>query len=56
MKTLKKISRADFLVLLFYRKLRWKIFLKTFLNINVGILDGLGPRMFLPLIKDGRSK
>jgi hypothetical protein len=26
------------------------------LNINVGILDGLGPRMFLPLIKDGRSK
>jgi subfamily B ATP-binding cassette protein MsbA len=49
MKTLKKYleSRLSSFTY-FYRKLRWKIFLKTFLNINVGILDGLGLAMFLP--------
>jgi ABC-type multidrug transport system fused ATPase/permease subunit len=35
----------------FYKKLRYKIFIKTFLNITVGVLDGLGLAMFLPLLK-----
>jgi ABC-type multidrug transport system fused ATPase/permease subunit len=42
----------------FYKKLRHKIFIKMFLNINVGVLDGLGLAMFLPLLKmvDGPSE
>jgi ABC-type multidrug transport system fused ATPase/permease subunit len=52
MKTLKKYleSRLSSFIY-FYKKLKGKIFLKTFLNINVGILDGLGLAMFLPLLK-----
>jgi ABC-type multidrug transport system fused ATPase/permease subunit len=37
--------------LYFYKKLRGKVFVKMLLNISVGVLDGLGLAMFLPLLK-----
>ncbi|MDA7819992.1 ABC transporter ATP-binding protein/permease [Flavobacteriaceae bacterium] len=35
----------------FYGYLRYKIFIATFLSIIVGLLDGIGISMFLPLLK-----
>jgi ABC-type multidrug transport system fused ATPase/permease subunit len=59
MKTLKEYLASRLSSFLyFYKKLKWRIFLKSFLNINVGILDGLGLAMFLPLLKmvDGSNE
>lgn len=41
----------------FYRKLRYRIFIRLALSFSVGLLDGLGLTMFLPLLKiaDGGS-
>lgn len=41
----------------FYRTLRYRIFLRMFFNMAVGLLDGFGLAMFLPLLQlvDGNS-
>lgn len=59
MKNLKKIIKKYFSSFAyFYGYLRYRIFIVLFLNILIGLLDGLGLTMFLPLLQmvDGTSE
>jgi hypothetical protein len=43
--------------LFFYKTLRYRLFIRMFMGIGVGLLDGFGLAMFLPLLQmaDGHS-
>ena len=52
MKTLKNLFKKYFQYFYyFYSHLRYRIFISLFLNILVGLMDGLGLAMFIPLLQ-----
>lgn len=48
-KTLLKKNFTGFVF--FFRELRYRVFIAVFLSISIGVLDGLGLTMFLPLLQ-----
>ena len=52
LKTLKNLLKKYFQYFYyFYSHLRYRIFISLFLNILVGLMDGLGLAMFIPLLQ-----